>query len=104
MAYMRAPQGATWRSGYAAVCKTVYTSSILVVASITSDRCESIPAIRRQIPLLRILRSQILLSRFRCPRFRLPGFAWLDFSHVQTAILVCARAIKNKKAASFVIS
>ena len=26
--------GATWRSGYAAVCKTVYTSSILVVASI----------------------------------------------------------------------
>ena len=48
---------------------------------------------------------QILLSRFRCPRFRLPGFAWLDFSHVQTAIiLVCARAIKNKKAASFVIS
>ena len=24
---------ATWRSGYAAVCKTVYTSSILVVAS-----------------------------------------------------------------------
>ena len=28
------PDGATWRSGYAAVCKTVYTSSILVVASI----------------------------------------------------------------------
>ena len=28
--------GATWRSGYAAVCKTVYTSSILVVASIKS--------------------------------------------------------------------
>ena len=27
------PVGATWRSGYAAVCKTVYTSSILVVAS-----------------------------------------------------------------------
>ena len=27
------PSGATWRSGYAAVCKTVYTSSILVVAS-----------------------------------------------------------------------
>jgi hypothetical protein len=26
-------QGATWRSGYATVCKTVYTSSILVVAS-----------------------------------------------------------------------
>ena len=25
--------GATWRSGYATVCKTVYTSSILVVAS-----------------------------------------------------------------------
>ncbi len=25
---------ATWRSGYATVCKTVYTSSILVVASI----------------------------------------------------------------------
>ncbi len=31
---MSAPNGATWRSGYAAVCKTVYTSSILVVASI----------------------------------------------------------------------
>ena len=28
------PNGATWRSGYATVCKTVYTSSILVVASI----------------------------------------------------------------------
>jgi hypothetical protein len=28
------PDGATWRSGYATVCKTVYTSSILVVASI----------------------------------------------------------------------
>jgi hypothetical protein len=27
------PHGATWRSGYATVCKTVYTSSILVVAS-----------------------------------------------------------------------
>ena len=27
-------QGATWESGYSAVCKTVYTSSILVVASI----------------------------------------------------------------------
>jgi hypothetical protein len=27
------PDGATWRSGYAPVCKTVYTSSILVVAS-----------------------------------------------------------------------
>jgi hypothetical protein len=31
---MSAPRGATWRSGYATVCKTVYTSSILVVASI----------------------------------------------------------------------
>jgi hypothetical protein len=30
---MSAPHGATWRSGYATVCKTVYTSSILVVAS-----------------------------------------------------------------------
>ncbi len=29
------PHGATWRSGYATVCKTVYTSSILVVASIS---------------------------------------------------------------------
>jgi hypothetical protein len=28
------PDEATWRSGYATVCKTVYTSSILVVASI----------------------------------------------------------------------
>ena len=32
-AYMSSPNGATWRSGYATVCKTVYTSSILVVAS-----------------------------------------------------------------------
>lgn len=32
--YMNAHYGATWRSGYATVCKTVYTSSILVVASI----------------------------------------------------------------------
>ena len=32
-AYMKRPGGATWRSGYATVCKTVYTSSILVVAS-----------------------------------------------------------------------
>jgi hypothetical protein len=30
------PDGATWRSGYAPVCKTVYTSSILVVASINT--------------------------------------------------------------------
>lgn len=30
---MSAARGATWRSGYATVCKTVYTSSILVVAS-----------------------------------------------------------------------
>ena len=35
-AYMSAPDGATWRSGYATVCKTVYTSSILVVASINN--------------------------------------------------------------------
>jgi hypothetical protein len=33
---MSAPDGATWRSGYATVCKTVYTSSILVVASIST--------------------------------------------------------------------
>jgi hypothetical protein len=33
---MSAPDGATWRSGYATVCKTVYTSSILVVASTLS--------------------------------------------------------------------
>src|ERR1700761_4950834 len=33
-AYMSSRDGATWRSGYATVCKTVYTSSILVVASI----------------------------------------------------------------------
>src|SRR5437773_11613954 len=30
---VKSPDGATWRSGYATVCKTVYTSSILVVAS-----------------------------------------------------------------------
>lgn len=35
---MSARDGATWRSGYAAVCKTVYTSSILVVASIHTIR------------------------------------------------------------------
>ena len=33
--------GATWRSGYAAVCKTVYTSSILVVAS--SNKIKALP-------------------------------------------------------------
>jgi hypothetical protein len=32
--YIDPGPGATWRSGYATVCKTVYTSSILVVASI----------------------------------------------------------------------
>src|SRR5438270_3644033 len=32
---MSSRHGATWRSGYATVCKTVYTSSILVVASIS---------------------------------------------------------------------
>ena len=32
-AYMSSPDGATWRSGYATVCKTVYTGSIPVVAS-----------------------------------------------------------------------
>jgi hypothetical protein len=34
MLYIDPLYGATWRSGYATVCKTVYTSSILVVASI----------------------------------------------------------------------
>src|ERR1700686_1819608 len=34
MLYIDPAHGATWRSGYATVCKTVYTSSILVVASI----------------------------------------------------------------------
>jgi hypothetical protein len=29
--------GATWRSGYATVCKTVYTGSIPVVASIFAE-------------------------------------------------------------------
>ncbi len=32
--YIDPAREATWRSGYATVCKTVYTSSILVVASI----------------------------------------------------------------------
>jgi hypothetical protein len=36
MLCMNSPNGATWRSGYATVCKTVYTSSILVVASINT--------------------------------------------------------------------
>lgn len=35
---MSSPDEATWRSGYATVCKTVYTSSILVVASINIIR------------------------------------------------------------------
>src|SRR5471032_827478 len=38
-AYMRFGHGATWRSGYATVCKTVYTSSILVVASTNDNNC-----------------------------------------------------------------
>ena len=33
MVCSKSVHGATWRSGYATVCKTVYTSSILVVAS-----------------------------------------------------------------------
>jgi hypothetical protein len=33
---MSASDGATWRSGYAAVCKTVYSGSIPDVASIPS--------------------------------------------------------------------
>src|SRR5262249_28081773 len=32
------PHGATWRSGYAAVCKTVYSGSIPDVASINKIR------------------------------------------------------------------
>src|SRR6185295_1693285 len=35
-AYMRFGHEATWRSGYATVCKTVYTGSIPVVASTPS--------------------------------------------------------------------
>ena len=35
------PSGATWRSGYAAVCKTVYTSSILVVASSKTNHLQA---------------------------------------------------------------
>jgi hypothetical protein len=31
--YMSSPHGATWRSGYATVCKTVYSGSIPDVAS-----------------------------------------------------------------------
>ena len=33
-AYKKRPGGATWRSGYATVCKTVYSGSIPDVASI----------------------------------------------------------------------
>ena len=33
-AYKKRPDGATWRSGYATVCKTVYSGSIPDVASI----------------------------------------------------------------------
>ena len=50
---MSAPDGATWRSGYATVCKTVYTSSILVVASIqpleTSQQLRSQPVPPNQL-------------------------------------------------------
>ena len=34
---MAAPNGATWRSGYATVCKTVYPGSIPGVASIDNN-------------------------------------------------------------------
>src|SRR6202047_2697796 len=37
--YMSSPDEATWRSGYATVSKTVYTSSILVGASINKIKC-----------------------------------------------------------------
>jgi hypothetical protein len=37
--------GATWRSGYATVCKTVYTSSILVVASSKIKYLKPVPKV-----------------------------------------------------------
>src|SRR3974390_1989944 len=54
---------ATWRSGYAAVCKTVYTSSILVVASnllsISKRRiCGPAPGPRSRAARVRSLREK----------------------------------------------
>ena len=63
--------GATWRSGYAAVCKTVYTSSILVVAS--SNKINALGLMFQALP--EALRMAIGfgfaltgLARFRAPR------------------------------------
>jgi hypothetical protein len=47
-AYMRFGHGATWRSGYATVCKTVYTGSIPVVASSNDIKCLMIVELLRQ--------------------------------------------------------
>ena len=43
---MSSPHGATWRSGYATVCKTVYSGSIPDVASINkiNDLCALLEA------------------------------------------------------------
>jgi hypothetical protein len=56
--------GATWRSGYATVCKTVYTSSILVVASTPNQLILQIYFVRR---------------RFR-PGSMIPARKWLPAS------------------------
>jgi hypothetical protein len=74
------PHGATWRSGYATVCKTVYTSSILVVASILSIICSQF--LRNNINLVRgiyeaaVARFRIAKSKDRhgfCPKLRSTG-------------------------------
>jgi hypothetical protein len=49
------PGGATWRSGYAAVCKTVYTSSILVVASNKINNLYTYPQVVFSTSVLRQL-------------------------------------------------
>ena len=62
---MSSPHGATWRSGYATVCKTVYTSSILVVASnhfkylgnVPKFAATGLPPARQQICSQSVLRT-----------------------------------------------
>lgn len=97
-AYMSSPDEATWRSGYATVCKTVYTSSILVVASINIIRLlcrvcwENASAVARRVlnaeaaPGMGFQRPSRLAARNRPPRIHalgggsLPGFFAGDIS------------------------
>ena len=60
------PQGATWRSGYATVCKTVYPGSIPGVASILDT--DLLPFPRRHKALVASLGGKAAIAQ--CPKRR----------------------------------